>query len=119
MIPNGRLDTTLAELDAKGVLASGRVVATDPYTAVLDVVESSDPPSEIIISTLPHTRSGWARRDLIRRIRDRVDLPVTHVENDIAADQTHDTARVTGAAARVDDVTQPIVGAASACTGTP
>ncbi len=82
-----RLDTTLAELDAKGVLANGRVVATDPYTAVLDVVESSDPPSEIIISTLPHTRSGWARRDLIRRIRDRVDLPVTHVENDIAADR--------------------------------
>jgi hypothetical protein len=44
---------------------------------VLDVVES-DPPDEIIVSTLPHTRSGWMRRDLIERLRDRTNLPVEH-----------------------------------------
>ena len=45
---------------------------------MLDVVES-DPPDEIIVSTLPHTRSGWMRRDLVERLRDRTHLPVEHV----------------------------------------
>ena len=46
----------------------------------------SDPPAEIIVSTLPRTRSGWMRRDLIERLRDRVDVPVAHVEADIRID---------------------------------
>ena len=81
-----RLESTLAALSAAGVQATGHVVAADPYTAVLDVVESDDPPAEIIVSTLPRTRSGWMRRDLIERLRDRVDVPVAHVEADIRTD---------------------------------
>ena len=81
-----RLESTLAALSAAGVQATGHVVAADPYTAVLDVVESDDPPAEIIVSTLPRTRSGWMRRDLIERLRDRVDIPVAHVEADIRTD---------------------------------
>ena len=78
-----RLDATLAALHEAGIQATGRVVDRDPYTAVLDVVESSDPPAEIIVSTLPQTRSGWMRRDLVERLRDRTKLPVEHIVVDV------------------------------------
>jgi len=82
-----RLDATLAALRTAGVEATGSVVDRDPYTAVLDVVES-DPPAEIIVSTLPRTRSGWMRRDLIERLRDRTQLPVEHVVVDEPSETT-------------------------------
>ena len=72
---------------AAGIEASGYVVDRDPYTAVLDVVES-DPPAEIIVSTLPRTRSGWMRRDLVERLRDRTHLPVEHVVVDEPSEST-------------------------------
>ncbi|MDX6548741.1 MAG: cytochrome c oxidase subunit, partial [Gaiellales bacterium] len=78
-----RLDATLAALRAAGVHATGAVVDRDPYTAVMDQVESGDPPAEIIISTLPQTRSGWLRRDLVSRVREDTGLPVEHVIVDV------------------------------------
>ena len=78
-----RLSHTLEALREAGIEATGRVVDRDPYTAVLDVVESSDPPAEIIISTLPQTRSGWLRRDLVERLRDRTKLPIEHIVVDV------------------------------------
>jgi len=74
-----RLAQLLAALRAADIAAEGEVVSSDPYEAVLDQVESGHPPSEIIISTLPHTRSGWLRKDLVERVRDRTRLPVEHV----------------------------------------
>jgi hypothetical protein len=82
-----RLDATLTALRGAGIEASGYIVDRDPYTAVLDVVES-DPPAEIIISTLPRTRSGWMRRDLVERLRDRTSLPVEHVVVDEPSEST-------------------------------
>jgi cytochrome c oxidase subunit 1 len=76
-----RLDGTLATLRRAGIEATGYVVERDPYTAVMDVVEE-DPPSEIVVSTLPQTRSGWLRRDLIERLRDGTKLPVEHLVSD-------------------------------------
>jgi hypothetical protein len=78
-----RLDQTLAKLHEAGVEATGEVVDRDPYTAVMDQVESSDPPAEIIISTLPQTRSGWLRRDLVERVRHDAKIPVEHVVVDV------------------------------------
>jgi hypothetical protein len=78
-----RLDQTLARLHEAGVEATGEVVDRDPYTAVMDQVESSDPPAEIIISTLPQTRSGWLRRDLVERVRHDSKIPVEHVVVDV------------------------------------
>jgi hypothetical protein len=43
-------------------------------------------PDEIIISTLPAQASGWLRRDLIERITEATDLPVTHVVTDLDAE---------------------------------
>ena len=73
-----RLDQTLAALREAGIEADGEVVSSDPYEAVLDQLDL-DPPSEIIISTLPRTRSGWLRRDLVERVREGTKLPVEHV----------------------------------------
>ena len=70
-----RLEATLDRLRAAGIQATGQVVDRDPYTAVMDEVES-DRPSEIIISTLPQTRSGWLRRDLVERVRHDAKIPV-------------------------------------------
>ena len=79
-----RLDATLDRLRAAGIEATGQVVDRDPYTAVMDEVES-DRPSEIIISTLPQTRSGWLRRDLVERVRHDAKIPVEHVVVDVGA----------------------------------
>jgi hypothetical protein len=79
-----RLDATLDRLRAAGIEATGQVVDRDPYTAVMDEVES-DRPSEIIISTLPQTRSGWLRRDLVERVRHDAKIPVEHVVVDVKA----------------------------------
>jgi hypothetical protein len=76
-----RLDGMLAALRRAGIQANGYVVERDPYTAVMDVVEE-DPPSEIVVGTLPQTRSGWLRRDLVERLRDGTKLPVEHVVSD-------------------------------------
>jgi len=78
-----RLDETLDRLRDAGIDASGVIVDSDPYAAVMDQVESSDPPEEIIISTLPRTRSGWLRRDLIERVRHDTKIPVEHVVVDV------------------------------------
>ena len=81
-----RLADTLERLRGAGVEATGTIVERDPFTAVMDAVHS-DPPSEIIISTLPGTRSGWLRRDLVRRVREQTGLPVEHVVSDSPAER--------------------------------
>jgi hypothetical protein len=35
---------------------------------------------DIVISTLPATRSGWLRADLIQRVRKTTNKPVEHIE---------------------------------------
>jgi hypothetical protein len=35
--------------------------------------------SDIVVSTLPATRSGWLRADLIERVRKATNVPVEHV----------------------------------------
>jgi hypothetical protein len=35
---------------------------------------------DVIISTLPATRSGWMRADLIERVRKATGKPVAHIE---------------------------------------
>jgi hypothetical protein len=41
---------------------------------------------DIVISTLPTTRSGWMRADLIERVRRATNKPVEHVEATDAAE---------------------------------
>ena len=80
-----RLDLALSYLRGEDIVAGGEIGDEDPYTATLDAIHEYQP-DEIIISTLPQASSGWLRRDLIERIQDSTDVPVTHVVSDIDAE---------------------------------
>ncbi len=77
-----RVDLALEVIRGMDIRAIGEVGDPDPFTATMDAVHEYRP-QEIIISTLPETRSGWLRRDLIERVRDASGLPVSHVVTDI------------------------------------
>ena len=68
-------------LKGEGLEITGEVGDEDPFTATLDAVPVFKP-DEIIVSTLPETRSGWLRRDLVERIQDETGLPVEHIVTD-------------------------------------
>ena len=80
-----RLDLALSYLRSEDIVASGELGDEDPYTATIDAIHEYDP-DEVIISTLPQASSGWLRRDLIERIQDSTEVPVTHVVSDIDAE---------------------------------
>jgi hypothetical protein len=81
-----RLRTTIEQLRAVGIEASGEVMDPDPYNATMDAL-GSFPADVIIISTHPDPRSGWLRRDLIDRVKDATDSPVEHVVVDLDAER--------------------------------
>lgn len=80
-----RLDLALSYLRGEDIVAGGDIGDEDPFTAALDAI-SEYHPDEVIISTLPQASSGWLRRDLIERIQDGTQVPVTHVVSDIDAE---------------------------------
>jgi hypothetical protein len=80
-----RLDLTLSYLRGEDVVAGGELGDEDPFTATLDAIHEYQP-DEVIISTLPQASSGWLRRDLIERIQDAANAPVTHVISDMDAE---------------------------------
>src|SRR5918994_3426688 len=61
--PHDRLATTLRELSDAGLPAVGQVEHHDPFTAIQNALQFYAP-DDIVISTLPETRSGWLRGDL-------------------------------------------------------
>jgi hypothetical protein len=84
-----RLDKTLAALREAGMRAHGLVVDADPVDAVRDALATVEPPpTSIVVSTHPESRSGWLRRDVVSQVR-RIagGLPVEHVVVDLAAEQ--------------------------------
>lgn len=85
-----RLDKTLGALREAGLRAHGLVVDADPADAVRDAIATLEPPpTEIVLSTHPETRSGWLRRDVVTRVRKAAgDLPVEHVVVDLEAEHT-------------------------------
>jgi hypothetical protein len=79
-----RLRVTLVRLAEHGVDASGYLGDPDPLIAALNAVHDEQI-DEIIVSTFPGASSGWLRRDLIGRLRDETQLPVTHVISESVA----------------------------------
>jgi hypothetical protein len=76
-----RIDLSHAFLKRQGIEVTGEVGDEDPFTATLDAVAAYRP-DEIVVSTLPETRSGWLRRDLVERIEEETGLPVEHIVTD-------------------------------------
>jgi hypothetical protein len=73
-----RVDLAVGFVRSEGIDAVGEVGDSDPYAATMDAVREYDPDA-VIVSTLPESRSGWMRVDLIERIRQATGLPVEHV----------------------------------------
>ena len=74
-----RLVETLKAFRAAGLLASGMIANPDPYEAAMNALHSFNV-DDVVISTLPATKSGWLRSDLIERVREESHKPVEHVE---------------------------------------
>ena len=88
-----RLDSTLAELRRAGLDVSGYVAEPDPFNSVLNAL-GHHPADEIVVSTLPSSKSRWLRGDLINRLRKATARPVEHVVSDPEADREPDKAGV-------------------------
>jgi hypothetical protein len=74
----GRLSQVVERLRGDGLFAAGMIGDPDPYTATMNGVQFFRV-DDIVISTLPETRSGWMRTDLIERVRRASGKPVEHV----------------------------------------
>jgi len=62
----------------EGLLAAGMIADPDPYAATMNALQLFRV-DDVVISTLPATRSGWMRADLIERVRKASGKPVDHV----------------------------------------
>jgi hypothetical protein len=84
-----RLRRTLDLLHEAGIAARGAVVDPDPLQALRDALHTYAPVDEVIISTHPGAvRSSWLRSGLVERAQKAAgDIPVTHVEVDLAAER--------------------------------
>jgi hypothetical protein len=74
-----RLRETLAELREAGLVCAGMIGDPDPYDAAVNALHSFDV-SDVVVSTLPATRSGWLRANLVERLAEASGKPVEHVE---------------------------------------
>jgi GABA permease len=81
-----RLDSTLSRLREVGIEATGNIGDVDPLVAVEDAVRTFRP-TEIVVSTHPRGRSNWLERGVVAALRDRYDIPVTHVVVDLEAQE--------------------------------
>ncbi len=77
-VARARLGNTLDRMRAEGLLVAGMIGDPDPYTTTMNVLQFYKV-SRIIISTLPATRSGWMRADLISRVRKASNIEVEHI----------------------------------------
>ena len=74
----GRLSQMRERARHAGLVLAGMVGDPDPYTAVMNALQFFRV-DDIVISTLPETKSGWLRANLIERVRKSTNCPVEHV----------------------------------------
>jgi hypothetical protein len=80
-----RVDLALAFMREEGIEGAGEVGDGDPLNAAMDAVAAHGI-TEIIVSTLPESTSGWMKRDLIEALEHDTGLPVNHVVVDLAGE---------------------------------
>jgi hypothetical protein len=74
-----RMAQVIDRLISEGLIAAGMIGDPDPYTATMNALQFFRV-DDVVISTLPATRSGWLRADLIERVKKATGKPVEHVE---------------------------------------
>lgn len=80
-----RMELSLIAIDRLGLKAKGEIGDSDPNVAIGDALRVF-PADEIVISTHPPQRSRWLELGVVERAREEIDLPVTHVVVDLAAE---------------------------------
>lgn len=82
---DGRLARSLEAIRGLGLEAEGTIGDEDPVVAVGDALGTFGA-DEIVISTHPPARSRWLERGVVEAVRGQVELPVTHVVVEGAAE---------------------------------
>jgi hypothetical protein len=77
-----RMEASIAAFNAAGVNARGHLGDADPLQALDDALRIFAP-DEVVISTHPPRRSTWLERQVVRRARERYELPISHVIVDL------------------------------------
>lgn len=83
----GRLSQLRERARHAGLLIAGMIGDPDPYTATMNALQFFRI-DEIIISTLPETKSGWMRAHLIERISKATHIDVEHIVAGADTEQT-------------------------------
>ena len=81
-----RMERSLTAIEKAGLKARGEIGDSDPNVAIEDALRAF-PAEEIVISTHPRQRSRWLEGGVVRRAREEIDLPVTHVVVDLEAER--------------------------------
>jgi GABA permease len=80
------MELSLIAIRDAGLKARGEVGDSDPNLAIEDALRVFAA-EEIVISTHPPDKSRWLEHGVVRRTREEVDLPVTHVVVDLEAER--------------------------------
>jgi hypothetical protein len=81
-----RMELSLIEIGQVGLSVRGEIGDSDPNVAIEDALRAF-PADEIVISTHPPERSHWLENGVVERARREIDLPITHVVVDLAAER--------------------------------
>lgn len=81
-----RMELSLIAIGELGLKAKGEIGDSDPNVAIEDALRTF-PADEILISTHPPDRSRWLEQGVVDRAREQIELPITHVVVDVAADR--------------------------------
>jgi hypothetical protein len=81
-----RMELSLIAIGELGLKAKGEIGDSDPNMAIEDALRVF-PADEILISTHPPERSRWLEHGVVDRAREQIDLPISHVVVDLAADR--------------------------------
>ncbi|HEX5594193.1 MAG TPA: hypothetical protein VFX35_12710 [Solirubrobacterales bacterium] len=75
-----RVEVTMAVLSEFGIESIGEVLDPEPALALDDAVRAHRP-GEVLFSSLPDTRFGFLRRDLVEWVRERIEpeVKLTHI----------------------------------------
>ena len=74
-----RLSTALAWAEGEGVAVTGKVGDANAALGAIEDELRQYGADEVVISTYPPGKSNWLETGIVERLRDELDIPVTHV----------------------------------------